>query len=342
MAGDSLLAILGERSHLHGDRVLLRVEADPEREGVGQPSVERDVALIVRAEEVDRAREQEAAADHHDRREDRHRPAEEPPPARAAPASRRGRASGRSRRASRSPVRPACSAVREISVGALLSLLGVGVRDPEGDRGDVVPAPATVGRVDELALTALRRVRDLDQDPADLVVGDHRRQAIAAEQEDIAVLGWEGHRVDVDVRLGAEGARDDRALWVLLGLLLSEAALTAELLDQRVVLGEALELAVPQHVGAAVADVPERHLVVAEHRGGERRSHARAGRVLLGEPVDLAVRRLGDLLELALGRFSSLTRPRRSKAPAAIREATSPACAPPIPSATANSGARAK
>ena len=33
---------------------------------------------------------------------------------------------------------------------------------------------------------------------------------------------------------------------------------------------------------------------------------------------------------------------RRSNAPAAIREATSPACAPPIPSATANTGGRAK
>ena len=39
---------------------------------------------------------------------------------------------------------------------------------------------------------------------------------------------------------------------------------------------------------------------------------------------------------------SALTLPRRSKAPAAIREATSPACAPPIPSATAKSGGRAK
>src|SRR4029077_12344010 len=109
--------------------------------------------------------------------------------------------------------------------------------------------------------------------------------------------------VDVDVRLGAEGARDDRALWVLLGLLLREAPLAAELLNQRVVLGEPLELAVPQHVGAAVADVPERHLVVTEHRGRERRSHARSGGVLLGELVDLAVRRLRDLLELALGRL---------------------------------------
>jgi hypothetical protein len=39
---------------------------------------------------------------------------------------------------------------------------------------------------------------------------------------------------------------------------------------------------------------------------------------------------------------SALTWPRFSKAPAAIREATSPACAPPMPSATANSGDRAK
>ena len=89
---------------------------------------------------------------------------------------------------------------------------------------------------------------------------------------------------------------------MLLGLLLRETPLAAELLDQRVVLGQALELAVAEEVGAAVADVAEGHLVVAEQRRGERRAHAGAGGVLLGEPVDLPVGRLGDLLQLSLRR----------------------------------------
>ena len=37
------------------------------------------------------------------------------------------------------------------------------------------------------------------------------------------------HRVDVNLRLGPEGASDDRALWMLLGLFLSQLAeLTTE------------------------------------------------------------------------------------------------------------------
>ena len=80
---------------------------------------------------------------------------------------------------------------------------------------------------------------------------------------------------------GPERAGDDRALRVLLGLLLGEPALAAELLDQRVVLGQPLELAVAEEVGAAVADVAERDLVVADHRRGQRRAHPRARGVLL-------------------------------------------------------------
>ena len=69
---------------------------------------------------------------------------------------------------------------------------------------------------------------------------DHRGQAVGAEQEDVAVARRGRVGVDLDVRLGAERARDDRALRVLLGLL-GELALAHELLDQRVVVGEPLE-----------------------------------------------------------------------------------------------------
>lgn len=56
----------------------------------------------------------------------------------------------------------------------------------------------------------------------------------------------------------------------------------------------------PQHVGAAVADVAERQLVVAEQRRGQGRPHPGPGRVVLGQLVDLLIRGLGDLLELCL------------------------------------------
>ena len=61
------------------------------------------------------------------------------------------------------------------------------------------------------------------------------------------------------VALGAERARDDRALRVLVGLLGRRACPGARSsLDQRVVLGQPLQLAVAQAVGAAVADVRDR------------------------------------------------------------------------------------
>ena len=149
-------------------------------------------------------------------------------------------------------------------------------------------------------LTRGPQVPRADQDVPDLVVGDHRRETVAAEQEDVAVAGGEGHRVDVHARLRPQGAGDDRALRVLLSLLLGEPPLAAQLLDQRVVLGQALELAVAEQIGAAVADVAERDLVVAQHRRRQRGPHAGSGGVLLGELVDLAVRLLGDLLQLPL------------------------------------------
>ena len=61
-----------------------------------------------------------------------------------------------------------------------------------------------------------------------------------AEQEDVAAARRVASRVDLDVGLGPERARDDRALRVRLGLLLGELARAHELLDERVVAREPL------------------------------------------------------------------------------------------------------
>ena len=67
---------------------------------------------------------------------------------------------------------------------------------------------------------------------------EHRREPIGAEQQPIARL--QRHRVDVDLDLvlHAEGPSDGRALRVDRGLLLGEAALADELLDEAVVGGQ--------------------------------------------------------------------------------------------------------
>ena len=99
-----------------------------------------------------------------------------------------------------------------------------------------------------------------------------------------------------DVGLGPERARDDRALRVLVGLLRGELPAAAHLLDERVVLGQALELAAAQAVGARVADVRDRDVVLADVRGGDRRAHPGA---LLAGLRHLVDARVG--LEHALG-----------------------------------------
>ena len=104
---------------------------------------------------------------------------------------------------------------------------------------------------------------------------------------------------------GPERARDDRSLRVLLRLLLGQAALAQQLLDERVVLGHALEPAVAQQVGAAVADVGEGDLARSDVGRRQRRAHAGSARVALGERVDLRVGLLHRAFELALRAVAS-------------------------------------
>jgi hypothetical protein len=173
--------------------------------------------------------------------------------------------------------------------------------EAEEDHGDVVAASISVGGVDQLGDGAAQAAA-LGQDPLDLLLVDHRGQPVAAEEKDVPGAGGEGHRVHRHPLLGTQRAGDHRALGMLLGLLVGKPSLAAELLDQRVVLGEALELAVAEDVGAAVADVGEADIVAAHHRGGQRGPHPGAGRVALGELVDLMVCLAEQVLELSLGR----------------------------------------
>ena len=86
-------------------------------------------------------------------------------------------------------------------------------------------------------VAAVRRDELLDR-----LAVDHVGEPVGAEQEDVAGLAPDRERVDVDVGVGAERARDHRALRVHLGLLRRELAAAHELGDERVVVGELLEL----------------------------------------------------------------------------------------------------
>ena len=67
-----------------------------------------------------------------------------------------------------------------------------------------------------------------------------------------------------------------------------------------------VELAVAEEVGARVADVGERDLVLADERRGHRRAHAGAALVADRQLVDALVRRLDELGEALLHRAAVL------------------------------------
>src|SRR6266516_6757642 len=74
-----------------------------------------------------------------------------------------------------------------------------------------------------------------------------------------------------------------------LGLLWRELAAADELCHERVILGQLLELAVADQVGARVADVTDPHAVAVHERDRHRRAHARDGCVVGLALVDAPV-----------------------------------------------------
>ena len=132
-------------------------------------------------------------------------------------------------------------------------VLGLGLR-VEHDDGDVVLAAGGVRGVDERVRRA-GRVRVLAQDLADRGGPDHRGEPVGAQDHAVAALQDQGVHVDLDRRVDAERARDDRPLRVDRGLLLGELAVADQLLDEAVVGGQPLEPVPAEQVGAGVADV---------------------------------------------------------------------------------------
>ncbi len=156
------------------------------------------------------------------------------------------------------------------------------------DHGDVVAPARAVGLGDQrVAGGAQARVGA--QQLGDAGLGDHRGEPVAAQQVHVGGVRAEGARVDLDGLLGSERAGDDRALRVLFGFGGREAALADQLVDERVVVGQAQQLPIAQAVRAAVPDVGDRDLLLADVDGGERGAHAGLLGVALGELVDAGV-----------------------------------------------------
>ena len=98
------------------------------------------------------------------------------------------------------------------------------------------------------ALAARRRVHLAPEDGEDLVLTDHGRQAVGAEEHAVAREQLERDQVDVDPGLHTERPGDHRAARVELGLFLGELARLDQLGDDAVVGGDLAQLAVAQQV----------------------------------------------------------------------------------------------
>jgi hypothetical protein len=109
-------------------------------------------------------------------------------------------------------------------------------------------------------------------------------------------------RVDVDIGIGPERAGDHRALRVHHGLLGCQLAAADQLADQRVVVGQLLQLAAADAVRAGVADVTDRHASgpVVDERDGHGRAHSGGGGILGRALVDASVRLLDELGHVGL------------------------------------------
>ena len=109
------------------------------------------------------------------------------------------------------------------------------------------------------------RVGEPPQHRGDLIVGELVAQSVTAEHETIAGERQDLPRVDRDVGIDAERAGQHVALGVPIGLAGRERAVTDQLRDQAVILGQLLQLVAGVDVDPRVADVRRRRAVLAHH-----------------------------------------------------------------------------
>jgi hypothetical protein len=147
------------------------------------------------------------------------------------------------------------------------------------------------------AVGALARVAVGGQRLGQRLVADHTGQAVGAEQVAVAGPGLPHRERRLDV-LPGDGAQQQRALRVRLRLLLGDATLVDQGLDERVVLGDLRERAFAELVGARVADVDEPEPAAREQDRRERGAHAFEVGGVRDVPGDRGVALDGGLAQL--------------------------------------------
>jgi hypothetical protein len=166
------------------------------------------------------------------------------------------------------------------------------------DHGDVVVAARAVGGVDE-PVTGRLWVHLALQDLLDPLATDHAGESIRTEEDAVPFLHVQRELIDGDVLVDPQSPRNDAALGMMGGFLLCEPPLSNHLLDERVVLGQLLECAVAEPVGAGISYVEHVGLPVPCQQGGDGSPHPPELAVGLS-PFEDSLVRLLDLFDQAL------------------------------------------
>ena len=146
------------------------------------------------------------------------------------------------------------------------------------DAGDVVGSAAGVREVDQLAGRGLGIGHRLER-VAQGLVAHHSGQAVRAEQVAVAGHGVVHGQVGFGRRPAVQGPEQQRALGVRGDVGDADPALVHQRLDQRVVVGDLVELALPEQVAPRIPDVAHGRVTVRPQQRGQRGPHALDGRI---------------------------------------------------------------
>ena len=156
---------------------------------------------------------------------------------------------------------------------------------------DVVEAAVLVGGPDQLLAHGVQVVV-AGRDRLDLLVLHHARQAVGADDVEVAEGGLVDVNVDLHRVLHPERAHDDVLVRERRDLVGREVLHLDVVVQQRVIFGQLLHDAVATPIEPAVADVPDDQRAIEEQRRHHGGPHAVAARILLRLLVDLEVRQL--------------------------------------------------
>ena len=152
------------------------------------------------------------------------------------------------------------------------------VHDIRHDAGDVVRPAAVQRELDELPGDCLG-VFDGGQRLAQRLVADHPGQPVRAEQVPVPGLAVVHGQVGLGHRPAVQRPQQERALGVGGDVVGADPALVDQRLHQGVVVGDLVELALPEQVTARVADMAHRGVPVRPEQRGQRGAHALDRRV---------------------------------------------------------------